>query len=207
MIRRKGGSIVQELSKPVRAMSSSRAGGNDRSAHPSICPAQDRDVRHMTDARPVRRHPPATSNRRAFLARAAGVGLAAAALPLTAAGRTASGDSKPFLIALEEHFATPELRRLQGAGEQRLFSGGRRRPELFDLAAGRIADMDAAGIGMQVLSAVTPGAQNLAGAEGVAFARTLNAWVADEVVAARPDRFPRLRDAPAQAARRRSRRT
>ena len=49
--------------------------------------------------------------------------------------------------------------------------------------------MDAAGIGMQVLSAVTPGAQNLAGAEGVDFARKLNAWVADEVVAARPDRF------------------
>ena len=144
----------------------------------------------MVQSHPAPRRTAAPANRRAFMRRAAGFGAAAAALPFAAAARSAAGpDPKPFLVALEEHFATPELRRLQGAGERRLFSGGRRRPELLDVGAGRIADMDAAGIDMQVLSAVTPGAQNLAGAEGVAFARRLNAWVADEVVAARPDRF------------------
>ena len=49
--------------------------------------------------------------------------------------------------------------------------------------------MDEAGIGIQVLSAVTPGAQTLPGAEGVAFARKLNDRIANEVVAAYPDRF------------------
>ena len=49
--------------------------------------------------------------------------------------------------------------------------------------------MDEAGIGIQVLSAVTPGAQNLPSADGAAFARRLNNWIAEEVVAARPDRF------------------
>ena len=132
-------------------------------------------------------------NRRAFLGRAAGLGVAAAAAATTPLGAALAGapdgDGKLFLIALEEHFATRELQRLNAGTDKRLFSGGGRRPELLDLGAGRIADMDEAGIGIQVLSAVTPGAQNLPGAEGAAFARRLNNWVADEVVAARPDRF------------------
>ena len=49
--------------------------------------------------------------------------------------------------------------------------------------------MDEAGIDIQVLSAVTPGAQTLADAEGVTFARKLNDRIADEVVAAYPERF------------------
>ena len=131
-------------------------------------------------------------NRRAFLGRAAGLGAAAtaAARPFGAAFAGApDDDGKLYLIALEEHFATRELQRLNAGTDKRLFSGGGRRPELLDLGAGRIADMDEAGIGIQVLSAVTPGAQNLPAPEGVAFARRLNDWVANEVVAARPDRF------------------
>ena len=129
--------------------------------------------------------------RRAFLSRAAGLGAAAAAAgPLGAALAAApDGDGKLFLIALEEHFATPELRRRQTGTDERLFAGGGSRPELLDLGAGRIADMDEAGIGIQVLSAVTPGAQTLPGAEGVAFARELNDRIAEEVVAAYPERF------------------
>ena len=131
-------------------------------------------------------------NRRAFLGGTAALGIAAAtaAGPFGAAlADTPDSDGKPFLIALEEHFATRELQRLNAGTDKRLFSGGGRRPELLDLGAGRIADMDEAGIGIQVLSAVTPGAQNLPGAKGAAFARRFNDWVANEVVAARPDRF------------------
>ena len=128
--------------------------------------------------------------RRAFLGRTAGLGALAAAGPFSAAfGAALDGDEKLFLIGLEEHFTTPELQRLQAGGDERLFSGGGRRPELLDLGAGRIADMDEAGIGIQVLSAVTPGVQNLPGDEAVAFARRLNDQLANEVIAAWPDRF------------------
>ena len=148
----------------------------------------------MNDTHTDNRRPAARGglNRRAFLGRAASLGATAAAAATPLGGALAAapdGDGKLFLIALEEHFATRELQRLNAGTDKRLFSGGGRRPELLDLDAGRIADMDEAGIDIQVLSAVTPGAQNLPGAEGAAFARGLNDWIAGEVVAARPDRF------------------
>ena len=146
----------------------------------------------MTHTHTDNRRPAARGglNRRAFLGRVAGLGVAAAAGPFgIALAGAPDGEGKLFFIALEEHFTTRELQRLNAGTDKRLFSGGGRRPELLDLGAGRIADMDEAGIGIQVLSAVTPGAQNLPGSEGVAFARELNDWIANEVVAAWPDRF------------------
>ena len=148
----------------------------------------------MTDRHADSRQPAARDalSRRTFLGRATSLGVAAtaAAGPFGAAlASTPDGDGKLFLIGLEEHFATPELRRRQTGKDERLFAGGGRRPELLDLGAGRIADMDEAGIGIQVLSAVTPGAQTLPGAEGAAFVRRLNDRIANEVVAAYPDRF------------------
>ena len=148
----------------------------------------------MTDTHACSRHPENQDalSRRSFLGRAASLGVAATAVagPFGAASAGARAeDGKLFLIGLEEHFATRELQRLNAGTDNRLFSGGGRRPELLDLGAGRIADMDEAGIDIQVLSAVTPGAQNLPGAEGAAFARKLNDRVANEVVAAYPDRF------------------
>ena len=129
-------------------------------------------------------------SRRAFLGGTASLGIAATAGPYAAAMAGAPDEKgKLFLIGLEEHFGTRELRRRQGVAEEGLFAGGRPRPELMDVGAGRIAAMDEAGIDVQVLSAVTPGVQQLPGAEGVAFARTLNTWVAEAVVAAYPDRF------------------
>ena len=129
-------------------------------------------------------------NRRGFLRRATSLGAGLAAGLFGAAGARASADDdKMFLVGLEEHFTTRELQRLNRAGDERLYSGGGRRPELLDLGAGRIADMDQAGIGVQVLSAVTPGVQSLPGAEGVAYARKLNSWVANQVVAVYPERF------------------
>ena len=126
--------------------------------------------------------------RREFLGRTAALGTAAAAttaLPGHIPAAAADEDGDLFLLGLEEHFATPELQRLNGIR----FPKGVPRFDINDVGAGRIADMDAAGIGLQVLSALTPGAQNLPGAEGVAYARKLNSWVADEVIPAYPDRF------------------
>ena len=80
-------------------------------------------------------------SRRGFLCRAASLGGAATATagPFGAALADApDGDGKLFLIGLEEHFATPELRRRQTGKDERLFAGGGRRPELLDLGAGRI---------------------------------------------------------------------
>ena len=120
-------------------------------------------------------------SRRDVLRRAA-LGAAAAGLLGSRQGRAGE---RPFLLGLEEHFATPELRRLNGIR----FPQGVPRFDIDDVGAGRIADMDAAGIGLQVLSALTPGAQNIPGLAGVAYARRLNTWVAREVIPAYPDRF------------------
>ena len=69
-----------------------------------------------------------------------------------------NGDGKLFLVGLEEHFATRELQGRQAGKYERLFLGGGRGQELIDPGAGRIADTDESGIGIQVLSSVTPGA-------------------------------------------------
>ena len=90
-----------------------------------------------------------------------------------------------FLIGLEEHFATPEMQELNGIK----FAKGYPRFDINDVGAGRIAHMDEAGIDIQVLSALTPGAQNLPGEQGIAFARKINDWLAKEVIPAYPDRF------------------
>ena len=131
-------------------------------------------------------------NRRTFLGRSAGLGIAATAAT-GLFGRTSTNptinDRKLFLIGLEEHFTTPELQALQASADERLFSGGRRRPELSEVGAGRIKDMDEAGIDIQVLSTVTPGVQNLPNDDAVSYARKLNTWVAQEVVGSWPERF------------------
>jgi predicted TIM-barrel fold metal-dependent hydrolase len=59
---------------------------------------------------------------------------------------------------------------------------------LQDLGDRRIADMDAAGIDMQVLSLAAPGVEQLEGPESVALAREANDLLA-EAVKRHPDRF------------------
>ena len=61
-------------------------------------------------------------SQRAFLGRAASFGAALAEAP--------DSGGKPFLTGLEEHFATSEMQRMQGAGDKRLFSGGGRKAAL-----------------------------------------------------------------------------
>ena len=85
---------------------------------------------------------------------------------ITAAGLAApaKADDRPFLLGLEEHCATSELQRHNNI---RLPKGV---PcfDINDAGAGRVFDVDAAVIDLQAVSALTPGAQNLPGPEGVA---------------------------------------
>jgi len=94
-------------------------------------------------------------NRREFLGRAAVLGVTAAATTALSGSTAAGEDEDLFLLGLEEHFATAELQGLNGIQ----FPKGVPRFDINDGGGGRIADMDAAGINIQVLSALTPGAR------------------------------------------------
>ncbi|MEW6333554.1 MAG: amidohydrolase family protein [Thermodesulfobacteriota bacterium] len=93
-------------------------------------------------------------------------------------------------IALEEHIGTPDIVAAARATGRML---SRKTPvgvveKLGNMAAGRLADMDAAGIDMQVLSATGIGLDTLDRRTGTVLARESNDRLA-EVVGSRPDRF------------------
>jgi hypothetical protein len=106
-------------------------------------------------------------------------------------------------ITLEEHFATPEFfdgpaRFLKDRAEQ---VGGRYANlmgRLCDVGAKRIAEMDAAGIDMQVLSLTAPGVEQMAAADAIAMARDTNDYLAD-AVKKHPTRFAGLAAVPTGA--------
>jgi len=96
-------------------------------------------------------------------------------------------------ITLEEHFATPGF--LDGPGrdlkEQARQIGSRAERlmrDLCDIGEGRIAQMDAAGIDMQVVSLTAPGVEQLEAVEAVALARHTNDALA-EAIAKQPTRL------------------
>jgi 2,3-dihydroxybenzoate decarboxylase len=95
--------------------------------------------------------------------------------------------TKPQVIALEEHYIDPEVKQ-HIAGRDR--SGGPGIAErLDDVGQGRIAEMDAAGIDIQVLSHGAPSVQRIEDAElAVRLARGANDRLA-ETIRAHPDRF------------------
>jgi len=101
------------------------------------------------------------------------------------------------VIALEEHFTVPALvERIDRAAIAARGFRPRKAPptgpsplELArEIGPGRIADMDAAGIDLQVLSNTGPGPDLVPGAAGVDLARAMNDHLA-AAVAAHPDRF------------------
>jgi uncharacterized protein len=96
-------------------------------------------------------------------------------------------NSQVRTIALEEHFWTAELAAPPGAGPLAVW-GPRVGDQLRDLGSGRLADMDASGVDLQVISHAPPAAQGLDGAEGLARARQANDQLAG-AVRAHPDRF------------------
>jgi predicted TIM-barrel fold metal-dependent hydrolase len=106
-------------------------------------------------------------------------------------------------ITLEEHFATPEFfsgpaRFLKDRTEQ---VGGRYASimaRLCDVGEKRLAEMDAAGIDMQVLSLTAPGVEQMETADAVAMARDTNDFLAD-AVKKHPARFAGLAAVPTGA--------
>jgi uncharacterized protein len=96
-------------------------------------------------------------------------------------------------ITLEEHFATSDF--LAGPGsdlrEQARQFGGRAERlmrDLCDIGEGRIAQMDEAGIDMQVLSLTAPGVEQLEASEALALVRDANDALA-EAIARQPTRL------------------
>lgn len=102
-------------------------------------------------------------------------------------------------ITLEEHFLTESFVRATGAPRF-----AELQPKLLDLAAGRIADMDQAGIDLQVLSLASMGIDALDVATSTSLVRDINDELAS-AVRAHPTRFAgfatlALKDAHAAAA-------
>jgi predicted TIM-barrel fold metal-dependent hydrolase len=94
--------------------------------------------------------------------------------------------TKPYIIALEEHYHDPEVRAKFEGFDRGLPPGIRAR--LDDLGASRLADMDAAGIDVQVLSHAAPSVQRMEPDIAVALARAANDRLAD-TVRAHPSRY------------------
>jgi predicted TIM-barrel fold metal-dependent hydrolase len=102
------------------------------------------------------------------------------------------------VIALEEHFATQEffdgpgqgfIDRITAAGDQPIPDGGGRLVEqLGDVAEGRLAQMDAADVDVQVLSLTSPGLEQLPAADAIGMARVINDQLA-EAIKRNPKRF------------------
>jgi uncharacterized protein len=99
------------------------------------------------------------------------------------------------LIGLEEHFVTPEVLAAWRALDPRFQDVALRHSDrgeigekLLDLADRRIADMDATGLDVQVLSLTAPGVQSLEPGEAVALQASTNDLIA-ETARLRPDRF------------------
>ena len=89
-------------------------------------------------------------------------------------------------ITLEEHFATPGFldgpgRDLREAARQAGSRAERLMRDLCDMGDGRIAQMDQAGIDMQVLSLTQPGVEQLEAAEAAVLARDSNDALADAI--------------------------
>jgi uncharacterized protein len=96
-------------------------------------------------------------------------------------------------ITLEEHYASPAF--MKGPGrklEERAKAVGgplvKVIEQLGNVGDGRIAEMDAAGIDVQVLSLTSPGTEQLEPSEAIALAREANDYAAD-AVRRHPSRF------------------
>lgn len=106
-------------------------------------------------------------------------------------------------ITVEEHFVSPAflkgpgrhfLENLQNSGPR----GARIIEQLRDVDADRLAEMDAAGIDMQIMSLNSPGIEQAETADSIAVAREANDFLA-EAVKKHPTRFAGLAAVPTPA--------
>jgi uncharacterized protein len=107
------------------------------------------------------------------------------------------------LIAIEEHFLTPEIRAAWASsaiGQEgtAILDRGEIEARLDDLGAGRIALMDESGVDVQVLSVTTPALHNLEPEESVVLARQTNDLLA-ATIARHPTRFEGFATLPTAA--------
>src|ERR1700722_7465596 len=95
-------------------------------------------------------------------------------------------------ITLEEHFLTPEAvkatDRVRDAGLALSYHDPALMNRLLDIGAGRVAEMDASGIDLQVLSLAVCGVEELEAPEATAIAHDTNERLA-AAVRAFPTRF------------------
>ena len=101
------------------------------------------------------------------------------------------------IVALEEHYTVPRIvadispdaiARRGFPGQDFVWAQTTKRNELADLGEARIADMDASGITVQVLSVAGPGADLVPGQKGIDLARAYNDALA-EACARHPTRY------------------
>ena len=95
--------------------------------------------------------------------------------------------TKPYIIALEEHYHDPEVvaamsGKMEGRANEAL------RAKVDDVGALRIKEMDEAGVDFQVLSHGAPSTQRVSGEAAVALARKVNDKL-HHAVEAHPTRF------------------
>jgi predicted TIM-barrel fold metal-dependent hydrolase len=103
------------------------------------------------------------------------------------------------VIALEEHFWTPEIAAaVSGRRHPDAASGSSLAADLADLGERRLAAMDAAAIDVQVISHTTPGVQSLDPDTAVPLARDANDRLA-AAVREHPDRFAGFATLPTPA--------
>lgn len=129
-----------------------------------------------------------------------GAGLSAPAIVSRAAATEISDISLrdqdlPF-IGTEETYTTEELIALNAINDDHIEY--LKETGLAELGPGRIGAMDEAGINVQILSAHTPGVQNVPGQEGIDFAYRLNKMIANGPMATYPGRFQAYATLPLQ---------
>ena len=106
------------------------------------------------------------------------------------------------IVALEEHFATPEImaawRALSPERQDLALRAPGFEERLFDLGDRRIEHMDAMGVDVQVLSLTTPGTQNLDADAAIALSAQANDVVV-EAIRAHPARLQGFATLPTPA--------
>ncbi|UPZ33756.1 amidohydrolase family protein [Streptomyces sp. LRE541] len=140
-----------------------------------------------------------TTGRRGFLAGTAALGIGAGLSTHAIASHVATDETTDFsqrdqdlpFIGTEETFSTHELMVLN----DRLFLED---TGLAELGPRRIGAMDKAGLNIQILSAHTPGVQNVKGQKGIDFAYRLNKLLVDGPMATHPGRFKAFATLPLQ---------